>query len=83
MSQKTQRRIARQKKVELVWAGPAVVSEQRAVRRVPIGHRGATMRKALFADSDESGDSSGGGTDKFEFEPVAVPKVDEAMSRQN
>ena len=31
MSQKAQRRFARQKKVEMVWAGPAVVREQSAV----------------------------------------------------
>ena len=34
MSQKAQRRMARQKKVEVVWAGPAVVREQRTERRV-------------------------------------------------
>ena len=61
MSQKAQRRMAKQKKVEVVWAGPAVVREQRAVSRVPIGHRGATVRKALFEDSDEG--SSGGTND--------------------
>ena len=53
MSQKAQRRVARQKKVEVVWAGPAVVREQRAVRRAPI--RGAGVRKVLFDDSDGSG----------------------------
>ena len=37
MSQKAQRRMANQKKVEVVWAGPAVVHEQCAVSRVPIG----------------------------------------------
>ena len=61
MSQKAQRRLANQKKVEVVWAGPAVVCEQRAVRRVSIGHRGATVRKSLFEDSDEG--SSGGTND--------------------
>jgi hypothetical protein len=70
MSQKAQRRIAQQKKVEVVWAGPAVVREQRAVSRVPIGHRGATMRKALFEDSDE--------IDSAEQLPV----VDESVSQQ-
>ena len=53
MSQKAQRRLANQKKVEVVWAGPAVVREQRAVRRAPI--RGAGVRKVLFDDSDGSG----------------------------
>ena len=57
-SQKTQKRMTRQKRVEVVWAGPAVVREQRAISRVSIGHRGAAMRKALFEDSDEG--SSGG-----------------------
>ena len=66
MSQKAQRRFARQKKVEVAWAGPAVVCDQRTERRVPIGHRGSGMRKALFESSDEdssdgTGDSSGGG----------------------
>ena len=66
MSQKAQRRIAQQKKVEVVWAGPAVVREQSAVSRVSVGHRGATARKALFESGDEGssdgiGDSSGGG----------------------
>ena len=66
MSQKAQRRIAQQKKVEVVWAGPAVVREQSAVSRVSVGHRGATARKALFESGDEgssdgTGDSSGGG----------------------
>jgi hypothetical protein len=42
-----------QKEVEVVWAGPASVREQRTERRVPIGHRGSGMRKMLFADSDE------------------------------
>ena len=41
MSQKAQKRISNQKRVEVVWAGPAVVREQRAVSRVSIGHRGA------------------------------------------
>ena len=64
MSQKTQRRIARQKKVEVVWAGPAVVREQRAVSRVPIGHRGARMRKVLFDEGDDgSSDGSSDGSD--------------------
>ena len=70
MSQKAQRRVARQKKVEVVWAGPAVVRGQRAVSRVPIGHRGATTRKALFEDSD--------GSDSAEQLPV----VDESVSQQ-
>ena len=61
-SQKTQKRMARQKRAEVVWSGPAVVREQRAANRVPIGHRGATMRKALFEDSDEgSSDCSSDG----------------------
>jgi hypothetical protein len=70
MSQKAQRRVARQKKVEVVWAGPAVVRGQRAVSRVPIAHRGATTRKALFEDSD--------GSDSAEQLPV----VDESVSQQ-
>jgi len=70
MSQKAQRRVARQKKVEVVWTGPAVVREQRAVSRVPIGHRGATMRKALFEDSDESDSAE------------QLPVVDESVSQQ-
>ena len=61
MSQKAQRRMAKQKRMEVVWAGPVVVREQRAVSRVPIGHRGATMQKALFEDRDEG--SSGGTND--------------------
>ena len=61
MSQKAQKRISNQKRVEVVWAGPAVVREQRAVSRVSIGHRGAAMRKALFEDSDEG--SSDGSND--------------------
>ena len=71
MSQKTQRRIAKQRKVGVVWAGPAVVREQRVVSRVPIGHRGARMRKVLFDEgdvgsSDGSSDGSHGskGTDE-------------------
>ena len=59
MSQKAQRRMARQKQVEVVWAGPAVVREQKTERRVPIGHRGSGMRKELFADSDGSSNGSG------------------------
>jgi hypothetical protein len=55
MSQKAQKRRSKQKRVEVVWAGPAVVREQRAVSRVSIGHRGAAMRKALFEDSDDGG----------------------------
>jgi hypothetical protein len=53
--------LARQKKVEAVWAGPAVVHDQCATSRVSIGHRGARVRKALFEDSDEG--SSGGAGD--------------------
>jgi hypothetical protein len=65
MSQKAQRRIAQQKKAEVVWAGPAAVREQSAVSMVSVGHRGATARKALFESSDEgssdsTSDSSGG-----------------------
>ena len=57
MSRKTQRRMLRQRKAEVVWAGPAVVREQRIESRVLIGHRarGSGMRKVLFADSDEDG----------------------------
>ena len=33
LSQKAQRRVARQKKVEVVWTGPTVVHWQRAVSR--------------------------------------------------
>ena len=57
MSRKTQRRMLRQKKAEVVWAGPVVVREQRIESRVLIGHRarGSRMRKVLFADSDEDG----------------------------
>ena len=40
--------------MEVVCAGPAVVHEQCAASRASIGHRGTTMRKALFEDSDES-----------------------------
>ena len=61
MSQKAQKRISKQKRVEVVWAGPAVVHEQRAASRVSIGHRGATVRESLFEDSDEG--SSGGTND--------------------
>ena len=61
MSQKAQKRISKQKRVEVVWAGPAVVHEQRAASRISIGHRGATVRKSLFEDSDEG--SSGGTND--------------------
>ena len=52
MSRKTQRRMLRQKKAEVVWAGPAVVREQLIESRVLIGHRarGSGMRKVLFAD---------------------------------
>ena len=56
--------MARQEKVEVVWPGPAVVHEQCAVSRTFIGHRGARMRKVLFAGSvsDEgSSDGSNGG----------------------
>jgi hypothetical protein len=53
MSQKAQKRISKQKRVEVVWAGPAVVREQRAVRRAPI--RGTGVRKVLFDDNDGSG----------------------------
>ena len=70
MSQKAQRRMARQKKVEVVWAGPAAVCQQRAVSRVSFGRRGAAMRKALFEDSDESD-----GADQ-------LPVLDESVSRQ-
>ena len=59
MSQKAQKRISKQKRVEVVWAGPAVVREQKTERRVPIGHRGPGMRKELFADSDGSSNGSG------------------------
>ena len=57
MSRKTQRRMLRQTQAEVVWAGPAVVREQRIESRVLIGHRarGSRMRKVLFADSDEDG----------------------------
>ena len=63
MSQKARRRIAGQKKVEVVWAGPAVVHEQCAVSRVSIGHRGARMRKVLFDGSDSDEGSNDGGND--------------------
>jgi hypothetical protein len=56
MSQKAQRRLANQKKVEVVWAGPAAVCEQWAVRRAPI--RGAGVRKVLFDDSDGIGSTN-------------------------
>ena len=69
MSQKAQRRMARQKKVEVVWAGPAVVHEQRAVSRVRI--RGAGVRKVLFGDSDGSGSTDD------------VPMVDEPVGQQH
>ena len=69
MSQKAQRRLANQKKVEVVWAGPAVVHEQRAVSRVPI--RGAGVRKVLFGDSDGSGSTDD------------VPMVDEPVDQQH
>ena len=61
MSQKAQKRIANQKRVEVVWAGPAVVRGQRAVSRVVVGHRGAMMRKVLFEDSDEGSSCGIGG----------------------
>ena len=40
------------------------------VSRVPIGHRGATMRKALFEDSDESDSAE------------QLPVVHESVSQQ-
>ena len=52
MSQRAQRRMVRQEKAEMEWAGPAVVREQWAVQRVPI--HGAGVRKVLFEDSDGS-----------------------------
>ena len=45
MSQKAHRRIASQRRVEVMWAGPAVVREKRTERRVPSGRRGPGMRK--------------------------------------
>ena len=63
LSQKAQRRVARQKKVEVVWAGPAVVHEQRGVGRASIGHRGAMMRKALFDENTSDEGSSDGNND--------------------
>ena len=69
MSQKARRRIANQKRVEVVWAGPAAVREQRAVRRAPI--RGAGVRKVLFDDSDGSGSTDD------------VPMVDEPVGQQH
>ena len=65
MSQKAQRRMVRQTKAETMWAGPAVVCEQRTERRVPIGHvhRGSGVRKVMFADSGEdSSDGNGNGS---------------------
>ena len=69
MSQKARRRIATQKRVEVVWARPAAVCEQRAVRRAPI--RGAGVRKVLFDDSDGSGSTDD------------MPMVDEPVSQQH
>ena len=68
MSQKAQRRMVRQKKVEEEWAGPAVVREQRTERRVPVGHRGSGMRKVLFADSGEDSSDGGGNGSGSEVE---------------
>ena len=68
MSQKAQKRITNQKRVEVVWAGPAVVREQRVVSRVVIGHRGATMRIVLFEDIDSDEGSSGGISDGSDSE---------------
>ena len=58
MSHKSRRRIVRWQKLELeqlVWAGPAVVREQRTVQRVPIVHRGAKVPVTLFTDNDDDG----------------------------
>ena len=68
MSQKAQRRMVRQKKVEEGWAGPAVVREQRTERRVPVGHRGSGMQKVLFADSGEDSSDGGGNGSGSEVE---------------